>query len=328
MKPPLPRILSDVPRTLHAQLEVAKAIRTLIGPDEDELVRQRDDEIAVIRRDLEALARDIPNVFEAAAKAAKAETFAALRKYSPDQPRVPGGSRDGGQWTREEGSSGTHDWLSSLGANADSHHINTSSPVYNDPRILSDATPDNAWIPGAQYAGGIESEGENRNVGSWPEATPAQEARLAIAEARWESFRTQVRIIDPYWRPTPGVYETIEGGIADLEAKAQEAQAHITQLAAKGIGPGPFACESIPARGPDRGLNTSEREQNNENGAEYGCHTCGTKTPGTPLGNWVGDHQPPNGLNIFGTPQRIYPQCLSCSLRQGGFISQRLNGLR
>ena len=41
MKPPLPRIESAVPRALHAQLEIANAIRTLAGPDEDELLRQR-----------------------------------------------------------------------------------------------------------------------------------------------------------------------------------------------------------------------------------------------------------------------------------------------
>ncbi len=99
MKPPLPRILSDVPRTLHAQLEIAKAIRTLVGPDEHELARQRHAEIAAIRRDFGALARDIPRAFEEAAALAKAELRATLRKYSPYQPRVPAGNRDGGQWT-------------------------------------------------------------------------------------------------------------------------------------------------------------------------------------------------------------------------------------
>lgn len=63
MKPLLPRILSDMPRTLHAQLEAAKAIRMLLGSDEQERARQRRDEIAAIRRDFEALARDLPNAF-------------------------------------------------------------------------------------------------------------------------------------------------------------------------------------------------------------------------------------------------------------------------
>ena len=59
MKPPLPRILSAVPQTLHTRHEIAKAIRTLTGPDEAELPRQRRAEIAAIRHDLEALSRDI-----------------------------------------------------------------------------------------------------------------------------------------------------------------------------------------------------------------------------------------------------------------------------
>jgi hypothetical protein len=99
MNSPLPRILSVVPQTLHARLEIAKAIRMLSGPDEDELLRQRRAEIAAIRRDLEALSRDLHKAFEAAATPAKAELRAALKKYSADQPRVPAGNPDGGQWT-------------------------------------------------------------------------------------------------------------------------------------------------------------------------------------------------------------------------------------
>jgi hypothetical protein len=56
---------------------------------------------------------------------------APLVKYSPAQPRVPASHPDGGQWTSEH---------------ADPVAAN------DDPRILSDMTPDNTWIPGAQYA--------------------------------------------------------------------------------------------------------------------------------------------------------------------------------
>jgi hypothetical protein len=99
MKPPLPRIESAVPRALHVQFEIAKAIRTLAGPDERELLRQRRADIAVLRRDLELLAADIRNAFEAASTLAKAELRAALKKYNADQPRVPAGNPDGGRWT-------------------------------------------------------------------------------------------------------------------------------------------------------------------------------------------------------------------------------------
>ena len=229
----------------------------------------------------------------------------SLQKYSPDQPRVPAGNPDGGQWTSEGGNDRS-----------------------NDPRIISDATPDNTWKPGARYAGGAEEgEGQNRSRGAPTEGTPAQEARLAVAEAQWEDAKNRMRSIDPYWKPPAGAYETIEGSIADLEAKTQAAEAHITALASQGIGPGPFACEYIPAQGPGR-LNAAARAENDENGDEYGCHTCGTLDAGTPSGSWIGDHQPPTGLNIFGSAQRIYPQCWTCSLRQGGFVSQRLKALQ
>src|ERR1700730_9513647 len=98
MKPPLPRTLSAVPQTLHVRLEIAKAIRTLAGPAEDELLRQRRTEIAAIRRDFEGMSAEIREGFESAATLAKAELRAALKKYSSDQPRVPAGNSKGGQW--------------------------------------------------------------------------------------------------------------------------------------------------------------------------------------------------------------------------------------
>jgi hypothetical protein len=131
MKPSLPRTLSAVPQTLHARLEIAKAIRTLTGPDENELLRQRRAEITAIRHDLAALTREIRKVGEECLALAKAELRKALEKYNSDrptgltaagyvsteanakgeetqtfhkynadEPRVPKGHPDGGQWTR------------------------------------------------------------------------------------------------------------------------------------------------------------------------------------------------------------------------------------
>jgi hypothetical protein len=104
MKPPLPHSESAVPRTLHAQLEIAKAMCTLMAPDEDELLRRRRAEIAAIRGELEAMKRELHKAGEECLALVKAEMRAVqARKYSPDQPRVPAGSRDGGQWTDETG---------------------------------------------------------------------------------------------------------------------------------------------------------------------------------------------------------------------------------
>jgi hypothetical protein len=71
------------------------------------------EEILQIRREFEALRLDW--------RRAVREYYA--RKYRPDQPRVPAGSREGGQWA-------------------------------NDSSVISDATPDNEWKPGARYASG------------------------------------------------------------------------------------------------------------------------------------------------------------------------------
>jgi hypothetical protein len=54
-----------------------------------------------------------------------------VHDYDPLQPRVPAGHPDGGQWTSGGASGGG----------------------INDPRVISDVTPDNDWMPGADYAG-------------------------------------------------------------------------------------------------------------------------------------------------------------------------------
>jgi hypothetical protein len=52
--------------------------------------------------------------------------------HDPNQPRVPAGHPDGGQWTNKAGGGG--------------------SRRINDPRVISDVTPDDHWIVGADYA--------------------------------------------------------------------------------------------------------------------------------------------------------------------------------
>src|SRR5262249_37435967 len=214
--------------------------------------------------------------------------------FNPDQPRVPAGQPDGGQWTRTEAAGSDH-------------------------RVLSDVAPENDWKPGAQYA-------QSRGRGSGGRGTPVepgQAARLALAQARALDAIARVRELDRNWRPTPSFYETVEGLIRSYEAEAQEAQARASELARLGIGPGPFACETLPARGPTRDSTAFERAEINRFGYNTGCHTCGIRNPGTHSGNFVADHQPPTALNHFGRPQRLYPHCLTCSLRQGGWITSR-----
>lgn len=84
--------------------------------------------------------------------------------------------------------------------------------------------------------------------------------------------------------------------------------------------PGPFARESIPAS-RSTSANTAEQRKITEIGRKYGCHTCGTKDPGTSSGLFVPDHQPPSALLLPGMPQRLYPHCKKCSTSQGGQAS-------
>lgn len=83
--------------------------------------------------------------------------------------------------------------------------------------------------------------------------------------------------------------------------------------------PGPHAKESIPAH---TGRPTaSEQRQVNELMKKHGCHTCGTKNPGTKSGNAIADHQPPQAL---GEPKIFLPHCNHCKAQQGGDVLQAL----
>jgi hypothetical protein len=107
--------------------------------------------------------------------------------FNQEQPRVPAGHPDGGQWTNG-GGGGT------------------------DSRIISDAPSDSDWKPGAQYANASRrGSGSGRGGGRFNEPEPGQAARLAIAQARADEAIARVRERDPNWRPRPSLYESTEG---------------------------------------------------------------------------------------------------------------------
>jgi hypothetical protein len=214
--------------------------------------------------------------------------LAAKANYNPMQPRVPRGRPDGGRWTKVPGS--------------------------GLPLVRVQSGPRRPSGP----RGGIIRPGARLE-----EPSPAQLARLEAARIVRDREIARVREVDPRWKPAPQAYETIEGEIAANESEAREAIARLRELAQRGIGPGPYAIEWLPARGAGRDFRQSERDELNRISRRYGCHTCGTTDPGTRRGNFVIDHQLPARLAV--EPYRLYPQCISCSDRQGGYV---LNLLR
>jgi hypothetical protein len=249
----------------------ARYIRPEAPAPERKSWRERafDRELAALRREQAALRRALTEV-----------KFALLvRKggFGPDQPRVPAGNPDGGQWTSGGG-------------------------------------------------GGSETEfsGNRRRLGPPGQGTPAQMARFELANARAKDAIVRVRDVDPNWKPQPSAYGTgIESAIRRANDLVAEAEARIDELQRAGIGPGRYAGASIPARGPERDFTAAERREINRIGSETGCHTCGTFKAGTGAGNYIPDHQPPSGWSQLNRQQRLYPHCLTCSLRQGGWIRTR-----
>ena len=101
------------------------------------------------------------------------------------------------------------------------------------------------------------------------------------------------------------------------EADIQAARARLDELRFPTYGPGPWAGESIPARGPGRDFTREERDRINEIGRATGCHTCGTREPGSGTRNFHIDHQVPTRLNPSASGQNLFPHCAGCSRRQG-----------
>lgn len=120
-----PYLATLVPKTWETRLEIIKAIGTLAAQSHEDHVRLRRAEVAWLRGEFEAIARELRKLCPDWPLLIRSE----LRKagFNPNEPRVPAGRPDGGQWTSEGG----------LAA--------------NDSEVVSDA-PDTTWIPGAQYA--------------------------------------------------------------------------------------------------------------------------------------------------------------------------------
>jgi hypothetical protein len=158
-------------------------------------------------------------------------------------------------------------------------------------------------------------------AGTWRPVSRSEETEIIMSQMLMNAAVARVREIEPNWQPTPQIYQTVRGLIEANNANAREAQSRYEVLRDWGLSPGRYAVVSQPARGPGRNWTDEEIRQNDRIGRTYGCHTCGTREPGTSNGLFRLDHQLPNAINPSGQPQHVYPHCAACSYRQGGVVS-------
>jgi hypothetical protein len=149
-------------------------------------------------------------------------TLAATCKanFNPNQPRVPAGNSDGGQWTNGGGDGGDR---------------GRPRGGVNDPHVLSDAREDDKFKPGGQYAQvgprGPRGQGAYRTIGGRrTELTQTQQVQAEIAESQAASAINRVRMLDPNWRPTRRTESTTDQYIENTRETAREAQARYETL--------------------------------------------------------------------------------------------------
>ncbi len=139
-----------------------------------------DAHLAAARASLLALKRQIA----ALAFELKFRRLLREKAYNPNQPRVPAGNPDGGQWTSGSG---------------------TARVVgRTDRRVISDASPEGEWKPGAQYAAN-RPRGIGHNQGpplneppSIPKVRPPTiQAENKIAKAAAQFLARAVRLGTP-----------------------------------------------------------------------------------------------------------------------------------
>ena len=134
--------------------------------------------------------------------------------------------------------------------------------------------------------------------------------------------------VSPQYRPTRVAEQLPEEDEKDYETRRLEGETSRqediehgrsglldTPGLPRGVGPGPFAEEPIPA-GPSKTPNKTQQQEINKRV----CSECGTTISGTKSGNMIGDHQRPTALIKPGEQQYYYTHCLACSNKQGGLV--------
>jgi hypothetical protein len=149
-----------------------------------------------------AALRNVEFLTERIAEAQMVEAKAVLdwldleARYNPDQPRVPAGEPDGGQWVgdngRATGSSRAHEARVRLAQNAPRFWRGRSPSIR-----LNDAEPD---------------------------LNLQDEVLVGAYEQSRDMAVRQAQAIDPTYRPQSGMYESVNGYLADLRAQREDAE--------------------------------------------------------------------------------------------------------
>ena len=139
---------------------------------------------------------------------------AGKSNFDPSQPRLPRGGPGGGRWT-------------------DSSLLGAAAGGFGNSR------PRKAPVSGPRYAqarGGRPRGGRPIQVGGRQmEADIRQETRFEMARLWADREIARVRRIDPKWRPTEGLYDTIEGAILNQQDIPRQANAYLNRIV-RGIG--------------------------------------------------------------------------------------------
>ena len=181
----------------------------------------------------------------------------ALQKASPDDAKHPGwpaGTPDGkgGQFRPKDSGDSSDDNANSAEPNRPVQYAALDTGTRTDgvgERSSSESVTSESNGPSEPTGQQAEQYAQNAprgGIGGRPtyfygdlgEPTPAQEARLAVVEARWNDVFAQVRARDPSWKPSPVAYATIEGEISAFEAGIGEAEQRLSDFASVGLGAG------------------------------------------------------------------------------------------
>ena len=148
------------------------------------------------------------------------------RKYWEDQPRVPAGSPDGGQWTSSDQGSPVApatpatllDELATIFGFGSEELVGGGG---EDELVQVAQNGPFRWTPGRVTS---------RITGRMMEGTSTQFTQFAVTNAQAETATREVWRIEPNWRPPSGLSETIEGEIRDAEVRLEAATTRLREL--------------------------------------------------------------------------------------------------